>query len=361
MAPNLTFRSLRIVPVSVPLARPIRTASGTMTEGPLALIDLLSEEGVEGRSYLFTYTPLVLKPLCELLGNLVPLLQGMSGSPFDVERTLGARFRLLGSTGLVGMALAGIDMAMWDALARAADMPLARLLGGRTKPVRAYLSQGMDGKEQGMRQAADAVERGFAAMKIKIGYSTLAEDVDVITAVQSVLGSSAKLMVDYNQCLSVPEAIRRCRVLDDLGLHWIEEPVLQDDYLGHARVASSTRTPIQRGENWFSVAEMTKSIAAGCTDLAMVDIMKIGGVSGWLRAASIAREHCLPLSSHIFHEVSAHVMAVTPSADWLEYSTLAEPVLQSPLRIEVGNAIVNESAGSGIDWNTTMVQKLRLQ
>jgi mandelate racemase len=361
MFPDLTFKSLRVTPVSVPLSNPVRTASGTMTEAPLALIDILSEEGVEGRTYLFTYTPLVLKPICQLLENLAPLLQGTSLSPLNVERTLGARFRLLGSTGLVGMALAGIDMAVWDALARAADLPLVRLLGGTTKPVRAYFSQGMDGKEQGMKLAEEALARGFSAMKIKIGSSTVEEDVDVVTGVQSVLGKAAKLMVDYNQSLSVPEAVRRCRVLDQLGLHWVEEPVSQDDYLGHARVASLVNTPIQRGENWFSLAEMATSIAAGRTDLAMVDIMKIGGVSGWLRAASVAHEHRLPLSSHIFHEVTAHVMAVSTTADWLEYLDLAGPVLQSPLRIEAGNAILNESAGTGIDWNAEMVKKFRVR
>lgn len=361
MFPDLTFKSLRVTPVSVPLSNPVRTASGTMTEAPLALIDLLSEEGVEGRTYLFTYTPLVLKPICQLLENLSPLLRGTSLSPLHVERSLGARFRLLGSTGLVGMALAGIDMAAWDALARAADLPLVRLLGGTTKPVRAYFSQGMDGREHGMKLAEEALARGFRAMKIKIGYPTVEEDIEVVRGVQSVLGKGATLLVDYNQSLSVPEAVRRCRALDELGLHWIEEPVSQDDYLGHARVACAVQTPIQRGENWSSLAEMAASVAAGRTDLAMVDIMKIGGVSGWLRAAAIAQEHRLPLSSHIFHEVTAHVMAVSPTADWLEYLDLADPILQSPLRIEAGNAVLNESAGTGIDWNAESVERLRVR
>ena len=360
MPAELTFRSLRITPVNVPLSNPVRTAGGIITSSPLALIDIMSEEGVEGHTYLFTYTPLVLKPLCVLLENLGPLLKGVSLAPTNVERTLAARFRLLGSTGLVGMALAGIDMAVWDALARAADLPLARFLGGTTAPVRAYFSQGMDGKERGMSQAEEALARGFGAMKIKIGYPTIEEDMSVIEAVQSVLGSSVKLMVDYNQSLSVSEAIRRCRALDGLGLHWIEEPVSQDDYKGHARVADAVETPIQRGENWFSIPEMAASIAAGGTDLAMVDIMKIGGVSGWLRAASIAHEHRLPLSSHIFHEVTAHMMAVTPTAHWLEYLDVADAILEHPLQIEAGHAVLVDRPGSGVSWNAAMVEKLRV-
>ena len=150
-------------------------------------------------------------------------------------------------------------------------------------------------------------------------------------------------------------------MLDGLGLNWIEEPVSQDDYKGSARVAKAVKTPIQRGENWFGVAEMAKSIAAGGTDLAMVDIMKIGGVSGWLRAASIAHEHRLPLSSHIFQEVTGHVMAVTPTADWLEYLDIADPILEQPTKIDRGNAVLDHQLGSGVSWNMEMVEKLRVR
>lgn len=131
----LTFRELRCTPVSVPLANPVRTASGQVTHAPLILLDLLSEEGVEGRAYLFTYTPLVLKPLVSLLNNIAGLLKGTSLAPMEVERGFDARFRLLGNTGLVTMAIAGIDMACWDALARGAGLPLCKLLGGTPKAV----------------------------------------------------------------------------------------------------------------------------------------------------------------------------------------------------------------------------------
>ena len=246
MFTDLTFKSLRVTPVSVPLSNPVRTASGTITEAPLALIDLVSEEGVEGRTYLFTYTPLVLKPICQLLEGLASLLRGTSLAPLNVERTLGARFRFSGPPASWAWPWRESTWPSGTRSARAADLPLVRLLGGTTKPVRAYFSQGMDGKELGMKLADEAILRGFTAMKIKIGYPTVEEDVDVIKGVQSVLGKQARLIVDYNQFLSVPEAVRRCRVLDELGLLWIEEPVSQDDYLGHARVASLPR-PLSSG------------------------------------------------------------------------------------------------------------------
>jgi mandelate racemase len=358
--PELTIRDLQCTAVSVPLANPVRTASGQVTHAPLILLDLLTEEGVEGRAYLFTYTPLVLGPLVSLLDNLAKLLKGASLAPLEVERMLDSRFRLLGNTGLVTMAIAGIDMACWDALARAAGLPLCRLLGGTPKPVPAYFSQGMDGLERGVQLAQQCVERGFTLMKIKIGYPTAAEDLAVVRAVQNTLGTQAELAVDYNQSLTVPEALRRCRLLDELNLAWIEEPTRQEDDAGHARIAHEVRTPIMLGENWFGTHEMARSVAAGASDLVMPDLMKIGGVSGWLRAAGIAAAARLPMASHIFQEMTAHLMTATPTALRLEVLDIADPILRAPLKVVGGMAHPGTDPGSGLDWSRDAVERFRV-
>ena len=357
--PALTVRSLRATPVSVPLARPVHTASGTIAHAVLALVDLATEQGVDGRAYLFAYTPLALRPLVRLLDELAPLLAGRPCAPAELARTLGAPFRLLGDTGLVAMALAGIDMAAWDALARAAGLPLARLLGGAPRPVRAYFSQGLDGRERGVELAHECLALGYSAMKIKLGHATLAEDVAVAEAVVSVLGERAELAVDYNQSLTVPEALRRCRALDPLGLAWIEEPTRHDD-AGHARIAAAIDTPVMLGENWFGVHEMARSLRAQASDLAMPDLMKIGGVSGWLHAAGLAAAARMPMASHVFPEMSAHMLCVTPTAHLLEVLDLAAPVLAEPLVVRDGFAHPGEAPGSGIDWDRDAVSHYRL-
>lgn len=196
-------------------------------------------------------------------------------------------------------------------------------------------------------------------MKIKAGYDSVDEDVAVIRAVQSVLGKSAQLMVDYNQSLTVPEALVRCRVLDELGLAWIEEPVRQDDYAGAALVAQQITTPVQVGENWFGLAEMAASVRVRGSDLVMPDAMKIGGVTGWLAAASLAHAHGLPVSTHLFHEVSVHLMAVTPTAHWVEYMNLADPVLAQPMRFVDGMAVPLDGPGNGIEWDAQAVARYR--
>jgi mandelate racemase len=358
MTTDLIIHSLKNRSLMLPLKNPIRTASGAVTHAPLILIDLEMTSGIVGHSYLFTYTPNALKAVNELLNSLSAVVAGMACTPQEIFKTLDARFRLLGNTGLVTIALAGIDMAAWDCLAKSAKRPLVELLGGTNKPVPCYFSQGMDGLARSEELAYECLERGFGAMKIKVGYDTLDEDIAVVRAVQKVLGNRARLAVDYNQSLSYTDALRRCNFLDTLDLLWIEEPILQDDFEGHSRLATEIKTPIMLGENWFGTQEMAKALKTNACDLVMPDLMKIGGVTGWLRAATLAHAARLPMSSHLFPEITAHLMSVTPTTYLLEILELAEPVLKTPLKIIKGMAYPNTDPGNGIEWNETAIKQL---
>src|SRR5437764_3962202 len=156
-----TIRELRVRAVKVPMAHPHKTASGTITESPLVLTDVLTHEGVVGHSYVFCYAALALKPVALLVKGLEPLIVGKPVAPIEIEQLLARRFRLLGPQGLTGMAMAAIDMALWDTLARASGLPLARLLGGTLKPIRAYGATGYDGAKGSASVAAQWAERGF--------------------------------------------------------------------------------------------------------------------------------------------------------------------------------------------------------
>jgi mandelate racemase len=339
------------------MAEPHQTASGVVAESPLVLTDVITSDGVSGHGMVFTYTPAALKPTAELIRNIEPLVKGEPLAPAEIEQKLSRRFRLLGTQGLVGIALAAIDMAMWDALARVQGMPLVRLLGGTEKSLRCYGAVGYDGPDGCARVAERWAERGFSGIKAKIGYPTVREDVAVIRAMQKAVGPDVSIMVDYNQCLTPAEAVERMRVLDDEGLAWVEEPTLAHDYAGHALIARETRTPIQCGENWWGTLDLQHAIEAQASDLIMPDVMKIGGVTGWLRAAALAQAKGLPISSHLWPELSARLMCCTPTAHWLEYADWWNPILAEPLRVEKGMAIVDDAVGSGVEWNEDAVRR----
>ncbi|MBI1788360.1 MAG: mandelate racemase [Acidobacteria bacterium] len=356
---NLTVRSLQARAVNVPLKRPLQTGGGLVATAPLVLIDLETTEGVTGSSYVFCYTPLALRPVAQLLSNLEELIRDRPLAPQAIEQDLQRRFRLLGAQGLTGIALAGIDMAAWDALGKACGLPLVRLLGGEPRPIPAYNSCGLGliGPDRAGPEARELAAPGFSAIKVRLGYPDLETDLAVVRAVREAVGKDVLLMADYNQCLSVPEAIRRARRLDAEQLYWIEEPTLADDYLGHAAIRSQTRTPIQLGENWWGPHDMSKSLAAGASDFVMPDATKIGGVTGWLRAAALAESNGRPMSCHLFPEIGAHLLAVTPTCHWLEYADWASPLLRNPVVIEGGNAVVSETPGVGLEWDEEAVRR----
>lgn len=352
----LTIRSVTARAVVVPLARPVRTAMGSIPEAPLVLVDLTTEEGVTGCAYLFAYTPLALAPLARLVGDLGATLVGQPVAPVARQADLSRRLRLLGWQGLAGMAVSGLDMAMWDALARAFVQPLAVLLGGAVRPLKAYDSYGLVDPRADEAALRQSVEAGFAGVKIKGGDGDLARDVANVAAVRSIIGPHVALMIDFNQALDPVEAIRRGRALERFDLTWIEEPVAAEDLAGHARVRAGIGVPVQTGENWWFPADMAKAVAAQASDLVMPDVMKIGGVTGWQRAAALAHAASLPLSSHLFIEASAHLLAVTPTADWLEHLDVASAILTEPLPV-VNGQVTARGTGLGLAWDEKAIAR----
>jgi mandelate racemase len=175
---------------------------------------------------------------------------------------------------------------------------------------------------------------------------------------RDAVGGQIEIMADYNQSLSVAEAIHRVQHLEAEGVAWIEEPVLAHDFHGMAEVAAAARTPIQAGENWWGPLEVRQAIAVHATDLVMPDVMKIGGVTGWMRTSAMAQAHGLRVSNHLFPEISAQLMCATPTAHLLEYADWWNPVVERPLELRAGVAVIADDVkGTGVSWNEEVVSR----
>ncbi len=270
----------------------------------------------------------------------------------DSERA----FRLLGRQGLLGMVLSGLDMALWDALGRAYGVSVARLLGGEERPIPAYDSYGAVDPKVDRAAIETTLRQGFKAIKIKVGGGDAQTDVDPVAGVREIIGETVRLMVDYNPTLTVPEAVRRIERLAEFNLEWVEEPVPAEDLTCHAEVRAAGAIPIQTGENWWLPHDMARAIAASACDFAMPDLMKIGGVTGWLRAMGQAEAASLPVSSHIFVEARAHVLAVAPTSHWLEYLDIAGAVMEDPPDV-VDGMLTPRGPGLGMTWNEDTVAR----
>jgi len=361
--PKLTVRNIRAVGVKVPMTYTLGTSAGTVREAPLLLVDVETEEGIVGRAYQFCYLPAAAPAIELLLKEVLGTVKGDRVEPVALWAKLYQRFTLIGVQGIVRMAMAAFDVACWDALAIAADQPLAVYLGAAPRPVPAYNSCGLGlmAPEAVADEAEKLLAGGFRAVKLRLGYPTLEADLAALRAVRRRIPGEIELMVDFNQVLSVDEALRRGRALDaEGGVYWIEEPVRHDDYAGCARLARELTTPIQIGENFSLPFAMEQALAAEACDYVMPDLDRIGGVTGWLRAAQLASARGTQMSSHLFPEISAHLLAATPTRHWLEYVDWADVLLREPLRIADGLAVPSARPGNGLAWNEDAVQRFRI-
>lgn len=355
----MKVKSFNISCVQPPLAIPHKTASGTITAAPLVLLDIETDTGITGSTYVFVYTPMALRPVAGLLADLGGMLSGHDVAPREVASLVQSKFRLAGNQGFAGMAAAAIDMALWDCLARAADLPLCRLLGASPQASRAYDSMGQMPPDETARQVEASMKAGYRAFKVKAGHPDLSQDEQVIEAMLSATaGEDIWLAVDFNQAFNPVISIERARRLERFELAWLEEPARAEDNAGHARVRAGTSIPIQTGENWWGVADMQRSLDAGASDHAMPDVMKIGGVTGWQDAAALAHGRAMPVSSHLFTEISAHLMPATPTAHMLEVLDVAGAILTDQVKISADGTISpSDQPGSGIKWDRAAIEK----
>src|SRR5271156_5341947 len=298
-----------------------------MTHIPIILIDLFTEEGVVGRSYLKPYLPKAMKYLIPALLDFGEMLKGRRVSPVDLYETARKSLHFVGYQGLSMIAVAGLDMAAWDALAKAAEVG----------------------------ELLDERGGGFRAVKLRLGRADARDDLATIKAVRDAIGDDIDLMVDFNQALNLADALRRGHMIDDHGFVWIEEPVLYDDFDSSARLTAELKTPIQIGENFYGPRDVHVALQKKACDLIMPDLMRIGGVTGFLRSAAIAGAAGIPISTHFYPEVGAHVMRVAESPHFLEWLDWSYPVLQRHFEIRDGQVHVPEAPGVGIEWDEKVV------
>jgi mandelate racemase len=354
------LRSLTSRGVLVPLTFTLGTSAAIVRSVPLLLVDLLTEDGVTGRAYAFCYRPSGARAMAAHLAEAFDLLSGGPVTPHEAGRVLFRQFSLLGVTGAVRMALSLLDMAMWDALSQSRALSLAALLGSRPRDLAAYDSRGLGLMEPDrLSKEADALlASGLRAIKLRLGYPSLREDITALKAVRRAVDDDVAIMVDYNQALTPADAVARGRELEKEGIYWLEEPIPHEEYGAYAAIARELKVPVQLGENFNGPESLLRALSAQACDYVMPDVARIGGVTGWMQAAAIAAAHGIEMSSHLMPEVSAQLLSATPTAHWLEYVDWADALLQEPLGIVDGKVLASRQPGSGIVWDEDKLRKL---
>ena len=341
----------------IPLSTTLSDSThGDMSDFELITVRIRDEDGAEGLGYAYT-VHVGGRAIHSLIhDDLKSLLIGSDADRIEaLWQKMWWRTHFVGRGGLAGFAIAAVDIALWDLAAKRAGQPLWRHLGGVDDKVRAYAG-GIDLQfplEKLLKQTESNLEKGFRAIKMKVGRSKLSEDVERISAMRERLGPDIPLMVDANMRWRVDEAIRACRAFDGFDLTWIEEPIIPDDVQGHVRIVQEGGQPIATGENLHTIYEFQTMIAAGGVSFPEPDLVTCGGITPWLKVAKLAEAFNLPVTSHGVHDLHVHLLAAAPNASYLEVHGFGlDDFIIAPLVIEDGRALAPERPGHGVmfDW-----------
>jgi len=353
MASIITAARAFLVDVAVETERTDAVQSFVKQE--TIFVEVTTSDGLHGLGYSYTIGTGGRAVLSMLRDHLVPLLVGE-----DADRVEALWHRLFASTratatgAITSLALAAIDIAIWDVAAQRAALPLWRLAGGFRQDVPLYDTEGgwLHLPTDELVAGAVASQRaGFNGVKLKIGKPSGHEDLERLTAVRDAVGFGFDIMVDANQSMTAAEAIRRARLFEPLDLGWIEEPLPADDVEGHVRLARSTATPIAVGESMYSVAQFREYLDRGAAGIVQVDVARIGGITPWLKVAHLAEAFNVDVCPHFLMELHVSLVAAIPNGRYVEHIPQLRAITLTEMAIRDGRALAPESTGLGIDWD----------
>ena len=327
-------------------------------------LELRTDSGLTGIGYAGFVTPTMLKPLHATVEALAEWAIGEDPRAVEaVSDKLLFQGGFGAPAGLVTSAAAAVDVALWDIKAKAADQPLFRLLGGESNRVPAYAS-GYLWREYDAGQLAETgrllVEKGFQAMKFRMGAEPdLSDEIRRMRALREAVGDSIRLMVDINQGWDVDRSIRAGRAMDECGLFWLEDPVHHQDYDGMARIARSLDTPLSTGEYHYGIAPFAHMMEHRCVDIVMVDLLRAGGVTHWMKVAHLAEAFNKPVVSHLAPEVLAHCVAAAPNGLIVEHMPWALPLFKEHPQMAGGDLVLPDKPGLGLEFDYDAIGRLQ--
>jgi L-alanine-DL-glutamate epimerase-like enolase superfamily enzyme len=353
----MTIATIQADRFSIPLPETLSDSThGEMSFFELVCVRIRDQDGAEGMGYTYTVGTTANAILSLIRDDLSSLVVGADASKIeDLWQRMWWHLHYAGRGGAASFALSAIDIALWDLKAKRTAQPLWRLLGGHNPEVLAYAG-GIDlffPLEKLLAQTQANLDKGFHAIKMKVGRDKLNEDLARVAAMRDFLGPDFPLMVDANMRWRVDQAIRAARAMAEYRLVWLEEPTIPDDPLGHGRIAREGGLPIAAGENLHTLYEFRNLIAAGGVDFPEPDVSNCGGITVWMKVAHLAEANNLPVTSHGVHDLHVHLLAAVPNKSYLEVHGFGlERFIASPMCLtDTGHAIAPERPGHGVEFD----------
>lgn len=348
----------------VPTRRPQQDSIQSFNAVEYVMTKIRTRDGLEGIGWTYS-----ISACAEAVKSLIdkaytPLLIGEDSSSIDfIWQKMWKRTHAAGAAGITTMAMATVDIALWDLSGKRAGLPLYKLFGKQRNEILVYGSGiNFDLSIQKLKEEMQGFKsKGFKAFKMKIGKDLISEDVARIQAVRDVIGEDALLMVDVNQKWTSGEVINAAKYLEDFNLTWIEEPVLADDWTGYETISHKINIPIAAGETYYTKYEFKELIRRGIVQFVQADVYRVGGITEWFKIAHIAEAWNLPMAPHAAEEINVHLLCSIPNAYILEYAPLANlnnsGAIKNPIQPLNGKVSPPEKPGHGFEIDWTLVNK----
>lgn len=324
-------------------------------------VQITDSDGMTGLGYTYTIGQGGSAVMALLRDDLIGRLIGQEAEEIGrIWRELLFSIHATTVGGLSSLALAAIDIALWDLRCKKAGLPLSRMLGGAKPNVAMYTTEGgwlHIGADDLVADALAAQAKGFSGSKVKIGRPHLSQDRARLKAVRDAVGPGYEIMVDANQGFNLAEAKRRARMLEDLEIAWFEEPMPADDVAQHALLGAGTSVPIAVGESLYSLGQFKDYLTCGAASVVQVDVARIGGITPWIKVAHLAEAHNVPVCPHFLMELHVSLVCAIPNAPLLEYIPQLDDLTRTGMRLEKGRAFPSEEPGIGIDWDMDAIRE----
>ncbi|MFY0626583.1 MAG: mandelate racemase/muconate lactonizing enzyme family protein [Reichenbachiella sp.] len=349
---DLAIKDVKLFKASTELKKPISDATHTLTEISFIVMRIQLENGVIGESYLlsFQYSR---NAIIGALKDVIPVIKGHKANETGiVYKKLEGLFEYFGNQGLLRWAQAAVNIAMWDAWAKSQGQPIHKLLGVTQEKVSIYGSGGWISYsiDELIEEVTDYADRGFKAVKIKVGSPKVSTDLMRLTKVRDAVGDKVDIMMDANQGMDLPSAIKLANGAKELNIHWFEEPVNHQDFQAYQVLKNQTGISLAMGEREFDTLPLRELVTRNALDIWQPDLLRIGGVEAWRSSAALAESFHLPVLPHFYKDYDVPLLCTIQNGVGAESFDWVDPLIDNPMVIKDGYAQPHDRPGWGFNF-----------